>query len=53
MTLWTITRLIREEYEVECNTRNEAIEICQGDRTPGPHTITIMKEKCKKTRKII
>jgi hypothetical protein len=43
---WIVTRIIREEFWVCADTKEEA-----GDRTSDPHSVTIIKETIKKDKR--
>ena len=45
MPIWKIVRWIKEEYEVDGDTREEALK-----NTYDPHTVTKTKETCVKTK---
>lgn len=43
--LWAITRIVREEYESQGSTRQEAIDSCNINGNPS--SITVIKETAK------
>ena len=49
MADYKITRYVKEEYFVEANTREEAIEICNSN-SPGPDAVYVTKETAVKLK---
>lgn len=45
MSLWKVIRLIREEYEVEAETRKSAL-----NRASDPSRVVVVKETCSRVR---